>query len=86
MPFFSVLGTIEPGRSLLQFVTTNCLKNTKFYIFVVGASSLFSLEFPDTPNLMVRFALSHHSLTFKGCDFVKHNCESIKNYCSEISV
>ena len=24
--FFRVLVTIEPGRSLLQFVTTNCLK------------------------------------------------------------
>ena len=24
-PFFRVLVTIEPGRSLLQFVTTNCL-------------------------------------------------------------
>ena len=26
IPFFRVLVTIEPGRSLLQFVTTNCLK------------------------------------------------------------
>ena len=25
--FFRVLVTIEPGRSLLQFVTTNCLIN-----------------------------------------------------------
>ena len=24
IPFFRVLVTIEPGRSLLQFVTTNC--------------------------------------------------------------
>ena len=24
VPFFRVLVTIEPGRSLLQFVTTNC--------------------------------------------------------------
>ena len=27
IPFFRVLVTIEPGRSLLQFVTTNCLKH-----------------------------------------------------------
>ena len=27
IPFFRVLVTIEPGRSLLQFVTTNCLIN-----------------------------------------------------------
>ena len=26
--FFTVLVTIEPGRSLLQFVTTNCLKDS----------------------------------------------------------
>ena len=26
IPFFRVLVTIEPGRALLQFVTTNCLK------------------------------------------------------------
>ena len=26
IPFFRVSVTIEPGRSLLQFVTTNCLK------------------------------------------------------------
>ena len=25
IPFFRVLVTMEPGRSLLQFVTTNCL-------------------------------------------------------------
>ena len=28
-PFFRVLVTIELGRSLLQFVTTNCLTNDK---------------------------------------------------------
>ena len=26
IPFFRVSVTIEPGRSFLQFVTTNCLK------------------------------------------------------------
>ena len=29
IPFFRVLVTIEPGRSLLQFVTTNCLTIVK---------------------------------------------------------
>ena len=38
IPFFRVLVTIEPGRSLLQFVTTNCLiRNIEFKS---GASSL----------------------------------------------
>ena len=29
IPFFRILFTIEPGRSLLQFVTTSCLTNSK---------------------------------------------------------
>ena len=29
IPFFRVLVTIEPGCSLLQFVTTNCLIQLK---------------------------------------------------------
>ena len=32
IPFFRVLVTIEPGRSLLQFVTTNCLINRQFLL------------------------------------------------------
>ena len=38
--FFRVLVTIEPGRSLLQFVTTNCLMTGNIFqeIFVVGIS------------------------------------------------
>ena len=32
IPFFRVLVSIEPGRSLLQFVTTNCLTSLiEFY-------------------------------------------------------
>ena len=36
IPFFRVSVTIEPGRSLLQFVTTNCLIPDK-YIIVINA-------------------------------------------------
>ena len=32
IPFFRVSVTIEPGRSLLQFVTTNCLMNKLFFL------------------------------------------------------
>ena len=32
IPVFRVLVTIEPGRSLLQFVTTNCLINSSSYL------------------------------------------------------
>ena len=31
--FFRVLVTIEPGRSLLQFVTSNCLIQKKYVIW-----------------------------------------------------
>ena len=34
--FFRVLVTIEPGRSLLQFATTNCLKKKN----IIGKNSL----------------------------------------------
>ena len=33
IPFFRVLVTIESGHSLLQFVTTNCLKQIILQIF-----------------------------------------------------
>ena len=49
IPFYRVLVTIEPGRSLLQYVTTNCLKSepkpagsTKQQVFFV---SLFLIYF-----------------------------------------
>ena len=32
IPFFRLLVTIEPGSSLLQFVTTNCLINTRIIV------------------------------------------------------
>ena len=35
IPFFRVLVSIEPGRSLLQFVTTNCLKQNKSVVLVI---------------------------------------------------
>ena len=38
--FFRVLVTIEPGRSLLQFVTTNCLIR---YHELFDESSLFEI-------------------------------------------
>ena len=42
IPFFRVLVSIEPGRSLVQFVTTDCLTRVNFlYLY----SWLFSTEF-----------------------------------------
>ena len=34
IPFFRVLVTIEPGRSLLQFVTKNYLISAEFIIWI----------------------------------------------------
>ena len=47
IPFFRVLVTIEPGRSLLQFVTTNCLiiekkQKTIYLHFTLVSSSTIS--------------------------------------------
>ena len=51
LQFFRVLVTIEPGRSLLQFVTTNCLKMWKCICFarrqITGACLfVFCVFFP----------------------------------------
>ena len=50
--FFRVLVTIEPGRSLLQFVTTNCLILLYFYKseknFWGGGIQPFTLEWNKT--------------------------------------
>ena len=43
IPFFRVLVTIEPGRSLLQFVTTNCLKRVKVHLTITGIASIKAL-------------------------------------------
>ena len=42
IPFFRVSVTIEPGRSLLQFVTTNCLKISSFVEWGVEKKILFA--------------------------------------------
>ena len=44
--FFRVLVTIEPGRSLLQFVTTNCL---------IGAWNFYSrvLRYADSDGVIL---------------------------------
>ena len=44
IPFFRVLVTIEPGRSLLQFVTTNCLTIRKVTLLELS-DIFFSLVF-----------------------------------------
>ena len=50
--FFRVLVTIEPGRSLLQFVTTNCLILFKNFI------GLFPYIFTATRHLTVTLRLA----------------------------
>ena len=49
--FFRVLVTIEPDRSLLQFVTTNCLKQKIF-----GEKMILQHDkFPCFLSLLYRF-------------------------------
>ena len=43
IPFFRVLVTIEPGRSLLQFVTTKCLIICLFLLFEEMRSDAFKI-------------------------------------------
>ena len=45
IPFFRVLVTIEPGRSLLQFVTANCLKGIEYHIWSCIAISSLVFQF-----------------------------------------
>ena len=45
--FFRVLVTIEPGRSLLQFVTTNCLKQTETKNIETGNCINISIYFDN---------------------------------------
>ena len=45
--FFRVLVTIEPGRSLLQFVTTNCLKHRDWMSWSHRFQTVGSLLFPE---------------------------------------
>ena len=47
IPFFRVSVTIEPGRSLLQFVTTNCLisRFSSRYQMVVEENFNFCLAY-----------------------------------------
>ena len=47
IPFFRVLVTIEPGRSLLQFVTTNCLIANNNFSDLVTNLVIFSHESSD---------------------------------------
>ena len=53
IPFFRVLVSIEPGRSLLQFVTTNCLiTSLRGVLLLLPVVSLLTLELYDLTNCM----------------------------------
>ena len=61
IPFFRVWFTIEPGRSLLQFVTTNCLKKRRkkcdwfCFIFRSAKKNRFdSIHYMKYPQLIIR--------------------------------
>ena len=62
--FFRVLVTIEPGRSLLQFVTTNCLIRVYLKEILTGAkigvlktSSQGVIPFPNKVHILCSTSL-----------------------------
>ena len=48
IPFFRVLVTIDPGRSLLQFVTTNCLIEFQERLVVLNGLNFSGDNLPTT--------------------------------------
>ena len=59
IPFYRVLVTIEPGRSLLQFVTTNCLIAMTLImsqLFYLSLDIVFSKE--ELSRLLSSFLLT----------------------------
>jgi len=54
IPFFRVSVTIEPGRSLLQFVTTNCL-TCKHFRSLLNATEHFLM-------LLISYKFLNHEL------------------------
>ena len=50
IPFFRVLVTIEPGRSLLQFVTTNCLTS----VVIEGTPDIIKSSDIKNPDIIKR--------------------------------
>jgi len=55
--FFRVLVTIEPGRSLLQFVTTNCLTNIKILSFKLQGGMATSCQRAQFGVFLLTFPL-----------------------------
>ena len=62
--FFRVLVTIEPDRSLLQFVTTNCLKKTlqQLLLFVSKVPEVIEINELQMKDRIVKLCHLMHSL------------------------
>jgi len=67
IPFFRDLVTIEPGRSLLQFVTTNCLIMVKICNLLPLPGSCWGLIRPQKPSYSV-FLLCRAKWLFQNFD------------------
>ena len=71
--FFRVLVSIEPGRSLLQFVTTNCLIVVGELLIPLGANSIADLE-----NQRVNFYDYVNKCINRNLDFISEPLEDTK--------
>ena len=75
--FFRVSVTIEPGHSLLQFVTTNCLTRLKrtgghyYKLFKKRADCRLSNKFPTNRFVSSLNALSKNTVTSASADELK---------------
>ena len=62
IPFFRVLVPIEPDRSLLQFVTTNCLITEQWFWHNVAKSHRVIILFRS--NILVSYVMMQSPLIF----------------------
>jgi len=67
IPFFRVSVTIEPGRSLLQFATTNCLTSVRHLMWKCSGGKARGLFSESLDNL-------EESSTSSSRDFTEGKC------------
>jgi len=65
------LVTIEPGRSLLQLVTTNCLKNE-------AKQEFFPKKFTNPYRIILLVSEDTKTLELKGQFYTKKNLKRLK--------
>ena len=79
IPFFRVLFAIEPGRSLLQFVTTNCLtKADKMNSFVVMNTTHYDNKILSHLNDTITYKTITHNPTDQFANNIINELKQLK--------